>query len=47
MSHPSISVQGKKQKEFTNSENGLSIANVIVKAAFGSDQPSLTWLKQP
>jgi CubicO group peptidase (beta-lactamase class C family) len=32
---------------FTNSENGLSIASAIVKAALGSDQPGLRWLKQP
>jgi len=29
---------------FTNSENGLSIADAAVKAALGSDQPSLQWL---
>jgi len=32
---------------FTNSENGLAIANAIVKAAFDSDQPSLQWLNHP
>jgi len=31
---------------FTNSENGLSIANAVVKAALGSDQPSLQWLSR-
>jgi CubicO group peptidase (beta-lactamase class C family) len=29
---------------FTNSENGLSLADAVVKAALGSDQPSLQWL---
>jgi CubicO group peptidase (beta-lactamase class C family) len=29
---------------FTNSENGLSIADGVVKAALGSDQPGLQWL---
>jgi hypothetical protein len=32
---------------FMNSENGLSIANTVVKVALCSDQPSLKWLKQP
>lgn len=32
---------------FTNSENGLSIADAVVKAALGSDQPGLQWLKHP
>lgn len=32
---------------FTNSENGLSIAGAVVKAALGSDQPSLHWLSHP
>jgi CubicO group peptidase (beta-lactamase class C family) len=30
---------------FTNSENGLSIADRVVKAALGYDQPGLQWLK--
>jgi len=30
---------------FINSDNGLAIADAVVKAAFGSDQPSLQWLK--
>lgn len=29
---------------FTNSENGLSLAEGVVKAALGSDHPSLRWL---
>jgi CubicO group peptidase (beta-lactamase class C family) len=32
---------------FTNSENGLSIAGDVVKAALASDQPGLEWLKHP
>ncbi len=32
---------------FVNSQNGLGIANDIVKAALGSDQPGLSWLKNP
>jgi CubicO group peptidase (beta-lactamase class C family) len=32
---------------FTNSENGLSIADAVVKAALGSEQPSLQWLSHP
>lgn len=32
---------------FTNSENGLSLADAVVKAALGSDQPSLQWLNHP
>jgi CubicO group peptidase (beta-lactamase class C family) len=32
---------------FTNSQNGLSIANEIAKTALGSDQPAFTWLKNP
>jgi hypothetical protein len=32
---------------FTNSENGLNIADTVVKAALGPDQPSLQWLRQP
>jgi CubicO group peptidase (beta-lactamase class C family) len=32
---------------FTNSENGLSIADAVVKAALDSDQPSLQWLRHP
>jgi CubicO group peptidase (beta-lactamase class C family) len=32
---------------FTNSENGLGIADAVVKAAFGADQPSLQWLRHP
>lgn len=31
----------------TNSENGLSLADALVKAALGSDQPSLEWLNHP
>jgi hypothetical protein len=29
---------------FANSENGLSIADAVIKAALGCDQPSLQWL---
>jgi CubicO group peptidase (beta-lactamase class C family) len=29
---------------FTNSENGLSIAEAVVKAALASDEPALHWL---
>lgn len=29
---------------FTNSENGLSIADAVVKTALGSDEPSLQWV---
>lgn len=32
---------------FTNSENGLKIADAVVKAALGSDQPGLQWLNHP
>lgn len=32
---------------FTNSENGLSLAGAVVKAALGSDQPGLQWLNHP
>jgi CubicO group peptidase (beta-lactamase class C family) len=32
---------------FTNSQNGLAIADAIVKAALGSDQPGLQWLNHP
>jgi hypothetical protein len=32
---------------FTNSEHGLSIADAVVKAALGCDQPSLQWLNHP
>jgi CubicO group peptidase (beta-lactamase class C family) len=32
---------------FTNSENGLIIADAVVKAALGADQPGLQWLKHP
>ena len=32
---------------FTNSENGLSIADAVVKAGLGSDQPGLQWLSHP
>jgi CubicO group peptidase (beta-lactamase class C family) len=32
---------------FTNSENGLSMADALVKAALGCDQPSLQWLSHP
>jgi CubicO group peptidase (beta-lactamase class C family) len=32
---------------FTNSENGLSMADEVVKAALGPVQPSLQWLNQP
>ena len=32
---------------FTNSENGLSVADEVVKAALGSEQPSLQWLSHP
>jgi CubicO group peptidase (beta-lactamase class C family) len=32
---------------FTNSENGLSIADAVVKTAFGFDQPGLQWLRHP
>jgi CubicO group peptidase (beta-lactamase class C family) len=30
---------------FTNSANGLSIANEIVKRAIGADQPAIAWLR--
>ena len=32
---------------FTNSENGLSVADAVVKGALGFDQHSLQWLKHP
>ncbi len=32
---------------FTNSENGLSLADAVVKTALGVDQPSLQWLRHP
>jgi CubicO group peptidase (beta-lactamase class C family) len=32
---------------FTNSENGLTIADAVVKAALGSGQPGLQWLNHP
>jgi CubicO group peptidase (beta-lactamase class C family) len=32
---------------FTNSENGLIIADAVVRAALGADQPGLQWLKHP
>lgn len=30
---------------FANSENGLSLADAVVKTALGFDQPSLQWLR--